>query len=203
MAKAPAKATGQPLRELPDVDSLRGGQRERRERIVDAALRLMAETEYAKIQVKDVTDEAGVALGTLYRYFHSKDHLFACALSKWAEGFAPRFEQAPQDKPEERVKTVFHRAARAFEKQPRLFDVLFQIQATKDTNAMAVFSEFSRQRQENFNASLVGISSPDREDIVSVMSAVLTESLREWQLGLLTMTETYRRLDRTAELLFR
>ena len=51
------------------------------------------DVDYERIQVKDVADEAGVALGTLYRYFNSKDHLFALALLDWASGFRRRVEK--------------------------------------------------------------------------------------------------------------
>jgi len=37
-----------------------------------------------KIQVKDVATSAQVALGTLYHYFSSKEHLFAEVLVRWA-----------------------------------------------------------------------------------------------------------------------
>ena len=59
-------------------------QQARRDRIVDAGLALLAERDYDKIQVKDVAEEANVALGTLYRYFSSKEHLFAEVLVRWA-----------------------------------------------------------------------------------------------------------------------
>jgi AcrR family transcriptional regulator len=56
----------------------------RRQRVVDAGLALLERREYERIQVKDVAEEAGVALGTLYHYFSSKEHLFAEVLVKWA-----------------------------------------------------------------------------------------------------------------------
>ncbi|MDQ1454884.1 MAG: TetR/AcrR family transcriptional regulator, cholesterol catabolism regulator, partial [Actinomycetota bacterium] len=59
-------------------------QQARRDRIVDAGLALLAARDYDKIQVKDVAEEANVALGTLYHYFSSKEHLFAEVLVRWA-----------------------------------------------------------------------------------------------------------------------
>ena len=70
---------------MPDAKpTLTPAQQARRERIVDAGLTLLAERAYDKIQVKDVAEEANVALGTLYHYFSSKDHLFAEVLVRWA-----------------------------------------------------------------------------------------------------------------------
>ena len=48
-----------------------------RERIVAAALELIAEGGYANAPVAAVAERAGVAVGTVYRYFPSKSELFA------------------------------------------------------------------------------------------------------------------------------
>jgi AcrR family transcriptional regulator len=50
---------------------------ETRERIVAAARELIAEGGYVAAQVAAVADRAGLAVGTVYRYFPSKSDLFA------------------------------------------------------------------------------------------------------------------------------
>jgi AcrR family transcriptional regulator len=50
---------------------------ETRGRIVNAALELIAEGGYVNSPVAAVSDRAGVAVGTVYRYFPSKSDLFA------------------------------------------------------------------------------------------------------------------------------
>jgi AcrR family transcriptional regulator len=50
---------------------------ETRERIITAALELVAEGGYVAAQVAAVAERAGVAVGTVYRYFPSKSDLFA------------------------------------------------------------------------------------------------------------------------------
>ena len=82
--RAPWRAASRPRR---SPESLDGRQRERRDRIVQATVQLMVHTDYDSLQMKDITAEAGVALGTTYRYFNSKDHLVAEALLAWAEQF--------------------------------------------------------------------------------------------------------------------
>src|SRR5439155_18432285 len=79
MPKHSTRPSAAPPRVIPTVGSLRVDQQERRARVVQAAAQFMVATDYDRIQVKDVADAAGVALGTLYRYFNSKDHLFAFA----------------------------------------------------------------------------------------------------------------------------
>jgi TetR/AcrR family transcriptional regulator, cholesterol catabolism regulator len=182
---------------------MRRDQRERRDRIVQAAVRLMVDVDYAKLQVRDVAVEAGVALGTLYRYFTSKDHLFACALLEWSSGFGGRLDGTAGVPAVDRVKDVYRRAARAFEREPRVFDVLLQLQASRDADTTAVFAQFSRQQTDAFAAALTDIPASERDDIVAVMSAVLTEGLRSRQTGVMSARAVYARLDRTAELILR
>ena len=62
MSLAATTPAGRP--EPPATADLRAGQRARRDRIVQAAVAMMAETEYERIQVKDVAEAADVALGT-------------------------------------------------------------------------------------------------------------------------------------------
>ena len=63
--------------EPPPLASLPPAQRKRWDQIVRAALELLEDGEYDQIQVRDVAKRADVALGTLYRYFASKEHLLS------------------------------------------------------------------------------------------------------------------------------
>lgn len=47
----------------------------KRERILDAALGLFAERGFHGTSVPEIAEAAGVAAGTIYRYFESKEHL--------------------------------------------------------------------------------------------------------------------------------
>jgi len=203
MTKHSTRTTEATLRTLPEAASLRLDQRERRQRIIDAAGRLMFDIDYEKIQVKDVADEAEVALGTLYRYFNSKDHLFACALQSWSERFSSGRRAVPGGPTEDRVKAIYRRAARAFERQPKVYDVLMQIQSSKDPNAARVWRDFARQQSEAFGQALESsrLSEEKQRDVTAVMSAVLDESLRSWQLGLKPVSAVYESIDRAAALI--
>lgn len=68
------------------TERLTTNQAARRERVIAAALELAAEGGYDAVQMRDVAARANVALGTIYRYFSSKDHLLAAALVEWAQG---------------------------------------------------------------------------------------------------------------------
>ena len=203
MPKHATRPTDAPIRALPEVATLRADQRERRQRIVDAAEALMIATDYDRIQVKDVADRADVALGTLYRYFNSKDHLFACALQSWSARFGDHLALSPTGPTVDRVRAVYHRAVRAFERQPRVYNVTMQVQSSNDVHATGVFGDFGRQQIAAFGVALETSDLPDakRRDITDVMSAVLDENLRSWQLGHQPIQAVYDAIDRAARLI--
>jgi len=204
MARHSTRTRDAEPRSLPEVDSLRSGQRERRQRIIDAATELMIEADYDKIQVKDVADRADVALGTLYRYFNSKDHLFASALQSWSLGFGKRLELSETGPTVDRVKAIYRRAARAFEKQPRVYGVMIQVQSSQDPIAVEVWRTFASAQTTAFGIALETSRLPEqkRDDVIAVMSAVLDESLRASQLGSQTVADVYQAIDRAADLIF-
>ncbi len=67
----------------------------RRQRVIDAAMELGLEGGYEAVQMRDVAARADVAMGTVYRYFTSKDHLLAATLVHWVEQLDARMAQQP------------------------------------------------------------------------------------------------------------
>jgi AcrR family transcriptional regulator len=60
---------------------------DKRDAILAAALGLFARLGYAATPVPDVAGAAGVAAGTIYRYFASKDDLLNCVYRTWKRRF--------------------------------------------------------------------------------------------------------------------
>src|SRR5690606_13408402 len=78
-----------------DAATLTKSQAARRDRVIRAALDLGASGGYDAVQMRDVATSAGVALGTIYRYFSSKDHLLAAAMVEWTHDLERRVGQRP------------------------------------------------------------------------------------------------------------
>ena len=55
-----------------NTETLTRSQAARRDRVLRAALELGREGGYDAVQMREVATEAGVALGTIYRYFSSR-----------------------------------------------------------------------------------------------------------------------------------
>lgn len=117
-----------------DADTLTPNQAARRERVIDAALQLAAEGGYDAVQMRDVAARAQVALGTIYRYFSSKDHLLAAAqVELWRET-AKRLEERPPEgaTAAERVVALLQRAMRGAERDPQRMAALITASASPD-----------------------------------------------------------------------
>jgi TetR/AcrR family transcriptional regulator, cholesterol catabolism regulator len=184
----------------PPVDSLDLRQRARRDRIVQATVQLMGDHDYDSLQMKDITAAAGVALGTTYRYFSSKDHLVAEALLAWSEQFK-RESDMPTGRSVDRLKIAFRRAARAFELYPCIYGHMLAVQASTDPLAMEMYARFAVRRRDAFSSFVTRVPEPRRDRVVAVMTAVLTAHLRSWTLGHETIEQVYGHLDSAAELL--
>src|SRR4029450_8199203 len=90
-------------------------------RIIDAAFELGAERGYDAVQMRDVSASANVALATIYRYFSSKDHLLAAAMSEWTAKLQGRVAQSPPrgDTAADQLGDGLGRAGRAMARQPK------------------------------------------------------------------------------------
>lgn len=185
----------------PALADLDDAQRARRDRIVDAAVELMLQRPYDDVQMKDVTAAAGVALGTTYRYFSSKEHLIAEALLAWAQRYRPAQPPERRGRSVDQLKAAYRRAARAFERHPTVYGHLLAVQSTGDPVAAETFERFARVQNDAFASFLSRVPSPRREQILSVMGAVLDTNLRDWTLGRRPMSSVYRQLDVAADLL--
>jgi AcrR family transcriptional regulator len=201
---------------LPDPASLPRGQQERRQRIVRAAIALLEQGEYDAIQMRDVAQEAGVALATIYRYFSSKEHLYAAALLEWAADFpaparAPRAETATGTRTgahtgdgtdEARLRALMRRAVRAFERYPQMMRAEIVLENSSDPNARELFDQFAAL---NTGALMDALSSTDPATaaaIVDTANAVMVTRLRSWARGRASIRDVHRAVEQTLDLIF-
>lgn len=69
--------------------------KERKQEILDTAMRLFYEKGYEKTSIADIAKAIGVAQGLCYRYFPSKEALFDSAIEQYAEELLSRFSVPP------------------------------------------------------------------------------------------------------------
>lgn len=68
---------------------------ERKQEILDTAMRIFYEKGYEKTSIADIAKAIGVAQGLCYRYFSSKEVLFESAIDQYAEELVSRFSVPP------------------------------------------------------------------------------------------------------------
>lgn len=134
--------------------------------ILDAARRLGERHGLERVQMSDVAAHAGVALGTLYRYYPSKHHLFAAALTSSiaalpepTAGSADSVGAAPAD-PVAAVRDFLGTAAGNLLAEPQLARAMLVsvnvIRSAADTPADPVMPQRI--------LSIAGIDAPSEED---------------------------------------
>lgn len=90
--------------------------------MLEVTAELAQEGGWDAVQMREVAQRADVALGTLYRYFPSKEFLLVSVMIADIEGLADRLAVRPPegDDPVERVIDVLRRANRALQREPQV-----------------------------------------------------------------------------------
>jgi len=105
---------------------------ERSRRIVDTAVELAEKGGFEAVRLRDVASHAGVALGTLYRRFRSKEDLLIAALELETRELERRVVQRPPQGSSavERVSAFFSTATRGMCRRPNLARALLKAVAS-------------------------------------------------------------------------
>lgn len=177
---------------------------ERRERIVRTALDLLAESEYEAIQMRDVADAANVALATLYRYFPSKEQLFAAVQLEWVERLQRRVAQRPPQGNTnlERLMELIHKSIQAFKKKPQFYRVLLVLEATKDPVARELYDVMSRATTATYLEAFVDVDPETAGQLLTAATDVLGAEMRQWALGKHSIEAAEQHIEASLRLLF-
>ena len=117
------------------------GTRDKREAILKAAIKVFARRGFFHAQVADVAREAGVAAGTVYLYFQSKDEILTSIFERtMSEGIAEgQAALEGIDDPVERMR-LLARTHLGWLGRDRDLAVVFQVELRQTTKFMARFS---------------------------------------------------------------
>lgn len=176
---------------------------ERRDRILETAIELAAAGGYEAVQMRDVAARADVALGTLYRYFASKDHLLAAAWAHWAGRLEPRIMSRPLQggTMAEAATDFLHRATRAFEREPRLAAAVLTAAVSTDSFAAEPQQEASSLVGRILMSVLTPLPEDEANGVKEVLNHVWYSALLRWVSGRVPISEVYRTLEEACHLL--
>lgn len=167
------------------TDGLTPAQAERRLRVIDAALVLAGRGGYEAVQMREVATEADVALGTIYRYFSSKDHLLVAAMVEWMLELERTVTRRPPEGTTvaDRVLDVLSRALRAMEREPRRAAAVVTAQTSDDGAAVRATQEVTEALYR-----IMALAVPDGDDerahdTIRVLGHVWFSCLVSWTSG--------------------
>ncbi|HEX6418227.1 MAG TPA: TetR family transcriptional regulator [Acidimicrobiales bacterium] len=134
------------MSDAPATPVLTKSQAARRERVVGAARALGGEGGYDAVQMRDVATRAEVALGTIYRYFPSKDALLLAVMVQWLGDLEARVTRRPPSggTTVERIMDVLDRALRAMGREPRLTAAVIGAMTAGDPASVPAIDEVTR-----------------------------------------------------------
>jgi AcrR family transcriptional regulator len=185
------------------AETLTANQAARRGRVLDAAMELAGEGGYDAVQMRDVAARAQVALGTIYRYFSSKDHLLAaCQVELW-RAMADHFDAHPSDAadPADRVVHVLERAMRGAEREPKRTAALVTASASADPAVRDCQADIMATMDRVLEGAMGDVEAGRRAQIALTLRQVWFAWLLGWVNGWNDAATVNRELAATARLL--
>ena len=186
------------------AEALTSSQAARRQRVLVSALELAADGGYEAVQMRDIATSAGVALGTIYRYFPSKDALLAAAMVEWMEDLERRVTQrGPQgNTTAERVYDVLRRAVATMERQPKLAEAVITALTSDDPAAgRASISTTDVMTRVMLQAFPDDVEAATEAAIAKVLGHVWFSCMVAWKNGVGDMAWMAAELDTACDLI--
>ena len=196
---------------------VRSVMKARRNKILDVAVDLAEEGGFDNVRQRDVAANAGVALGTLYKSFRSKEDLLSAALEREAEHLERKLEDNPAkgDTPLERVIHVFQLMTRALTRKPNYARAVMRAMASGVPEVASNVSGYQSRVNGMLIAAMRGVgrlgyaeltNNPPTEQ-ESTLSFLLQQlwfaSLVGWSAGLFDNSAILEQLRVAGELLTR
>jgi len=177
-------------------------QQERRDRILAVAREMAAGGGYDAVVMRDVAERSGVALGTLYRYFASKDHLLAEVLVAWGGQLEEGLRRAPvRGEVRDRITEVLHRAAQTVERDPVLAAAVTQALLSRDPAVTDVQGSFTTMMRRWLDIAVGDDELRNRDRVVEVFEHVFFSTMIGLVNGRREPGEIGEQLDHAAALL--
>jgi TetR/AcrR family transcriptional regulator, cholesterol catabolism regulator len=184
------------------IQAMTSRQLVRRAQLLEAVIDLVREVGPGAVQMRDVAERAGIALGTVYRYFSSKEHLLAAALCEWQERLArrvlsPRAAEETEASGDltERVLSYVRKEVRGFARNPKIAELMVQVHVSSDPYAREALIRMAAINDEVMAKLLAGVPPERAQTIKYVLGSVLMNNLVYWVTGRETLTELNNQVE--------
>lgn len=194
---------------------LAASQLRRIRRIVDAAVGLAEQGGFDGVRLRDVAETSGVAIGTLYKYFPSKEAILIYAVNEGNEGLERLMVESPPagESPAERVTNFFTTATQAFTRRPDFARAVLRAIAASDQATADQQAGFHLRIGRMIIAALRGeahdasrplsepIGSDKEKSIALILNHVWFAALLGWSSGLHPASAVPDRMAQAIELI--
>lgn len=180
-------------------------QRDRRRHLLDTVIEMLAETSPDRIQMREVSERSGVALGTLYRYFPAKQHLLAATMVAWNEILAERLaaEKASGGRRGsvlDRVLDLYGRQMKAFQRGPNFARLEVELQTSDDPYVRDTLDERSAVNRTALFGLMDGVPAELARLASLSIGSTMLNSLVLWTTGRIGFPEALRNVQDVSRL---
>jgi AcrR family transcriptional regulator len=179
-------------------------QAERRGRVIEAAMLLARDGGYDAVHMRDVSAKADVAMGTIYRYFSSKDELLSASLVTWIKILRNRLsERQPRgDTPAERLADTLRAASQVSDRAMPLMKALITAMSSTDPAVAEHRAEVDRLMGDIIMTGMGEVPDDvDVEGVRRVIGHVWSSSINRWVSGMAPTGSVAIELRNAADLL--
>jgi AcrR family transcriptional regulator len=187
--------------------------KDRRDAILDVAISLAEEGGFDNVRQRDVAAHAGVALGTLYKRFRSKEDILVAALDRETENLERRMEAKPATgtTPLDRVVALFQIATRGMCKKPKYARAVLRAVASGEPEVAAKVAAYQDRVMGLIIAALRGVgrleekasTTKSEQTLAYGFQSIWFASLVGWSAGLLSQNQVIEQMRRMGEVLIR
>ncbi|WP_081438881.1 TetR family transcriptional regulator [Pseudofrankia asymbiotica] len=191
------------------VSTMTPAQLARRRRLTDAVIEMIDQVPPDQLQMRDVAERSGVALGTAYRYFSSKDHLLAAAWADWQRRLTDRVRaEVSRDQSRgggnsgaspagacTRVTAFLYRELRAFQRHPNFARLVVHVEGSSDPFASEELAGLGDDNHAVLTALMEDVPPEVARPAMIALNATLASGLGAWTAGRLTFPDLVRQLE--------
>jgi len=173
----------------------------RRDLILDSAVAIASDGGYDAVKMRAVADDAGIAVGTLYRYFPSKPHVLVAVLARAFERLGAERDWAlTADSPQVRLGQLNARLYEEWRTKPALAEAVTR--AFAFASASAEVDHAAAVIEHLLGVAIAGGEpTPRQHRLASVLVDIWLASLIAWVRHDISAEDIAVRLDRSIGLM--
>jgi AcrR family transcriptional regulator len=187
------------------------------DKILDVAIELAEEGGFENVRQRDVAKRAGVALGTLYKRFRSKEDILSAAIARQTEQLERRMERKPATgaTPTVRMASFFQMVTKAMCRKPQYARAVLRAMASGVPEVAENVTRYQERMTGLTIAALRGTgrlgfadatSSPPTETeatLALMLQQIWFASLVGWSAGLHGVNRVVEQMEQASALLLK